>query len=174
MIYLREITESDLPMIHNYRNKETVDSLGSTFRFVNMETDQKWYQSYLASRDKNVRCAICMNDTDKAIGVVYIVNIDPFNRTCGAGIIIGNTEYRGKGLGKKALAMAIKHAFVDLGIQRVEGKIIESNNASRKMAAALGFKEEGIVRQSLFKNGEFHNQVQVGLLKEDFIDISET
>jgi RimJ/RimL family protein N-acetyltransferase len=46
--------------------------------------------------------------------------------------------------------------------------ILEGNTASLKMCEKCGFQVEGVLRQSIFKQGRFHSQVVLSLLQEEF------
>jgi hypothetical protein len=47
-IYLRELTRDDIKTINVWRNNKTlVDQLGAPFRYINMETDEQWFEQYM-------------------------------------------------------------------------------------------------------------------------------
>jgi len=168
MIYLREITERDLDAINKYRNnKDLTDLLGGVFRFVNIEADQKWLQSYQGSRDRNIRCAICLEDSDELIGVVYLLDIDWISRVAELGIFIGEEKYRGKGIGKEATTKMLKHGFLNMGLHKIYLKVLECNERAINLYKCIGFKEEGVLRQDVYKNGEYHNLKLMSMLKKE-------
>ena len=42
------------------------------------------------------------------------------------------------------------------------------------MHEKTGYKKEGLMRESVFKNGQFQNQIRMSLLKEDFYNTENT
>ena len=59
MYRLRELERKDLLEIYNWRNDVAViNYLGAPFRYINLEVDEKWFDSYMCSRNNCVRCAI--------------------------------------------------------------------------------------------------------------------
>lgn len=46
--------------------------------------------------------------------------------------------------------------------------VLESNIQSVKMLVKLGYRQEGVLRHSVYKNGRYNNQVILSILKEDF------
>lgn len=171
MIYLREITRSDIPAINSWRNdKPTVDLLGSVFRYINIETDENWFDNYLKNRNNTVRLAVCMDGSIEIIGMVNLHHIDHLNMSAEFSLQIGNTTERGKGIGLQATKMLIHHAFYDLNLQRIYAYVLESNIASRKMFTKAGFEEEGLLKSSVYKNSKFRDQIIFALLKKDFKD----
>jgi diamine N-acetyltransferase len=171
MIYLRELTRADIGIINEWRrDKKVQSSLVSPFRYVNIETDDKWFNDYLAGgRANNVRCAICLRKTKEIVGVVYLLNIDYVSRSADVGMMIGKKELQNKGIGVFALKIMLDHAFIDLNLHRVYSAPLEYNDRSIKVAEMLGFRREGTLRESAYKEGKYHNQIVMGLLKHEYL-----
>ncbi len=171
-IYLRELTYEDIKTLNKWRNdKELIDQLGSPFRYINIETDEKWFEQYMNNRGTQVRCAIIEEKTNEFIGVVYLTDIDTINRTGFYGILIGEKKHQGKGYGTLALLKILEHSFYNLNLNKVFGFFREENVRSINVAQRCGFLEEGTMRQHVFKNGEYKNIVIMGILKEEFVHL---
>ena len=172
MIYLREITKSDLPIINKWRNdRNIVDMLGSPFRFINIETDENWFQEYQNHRDRSIRLAICDIDTNSIIGVVYLTDIDWINRTARYNIMIGETAYQNKGVGKSATDLMLEHAFNDMNLHKLWLRVLENNLKAISLYEKCGFIKEGVNRQHIFKNGMYVNLIAMGILKEEWVSL---
>ena len=90
------------------------------------------------------------------------------NRSAEFAIILGDKEYWGKGIGKEASSLIVKHGFEQMNLHRIYCGTSEENIAMQKLAASLGFKEEGRSRQEMFKNGSFKDVIRYGLLSDEF------
>ncbi len=168
-ILLREISKEDLPTINQWRgDRSLVDSLGSPYRYVNMETDEEWFRHYQNHRDREVRLAICVGDARKVVGAVYLTSIDHVSRNAEFSILIGDTRHQGKGIGSEATRMMLDHAFRNLNLHRVYLTVLESNARAREMYTKHGFKVEGVLRDAVFKNGTYVNFVLMSLLRSEF------
>ena len=77
-------------------------------------------------------------------------------------------EYEGKGIMHKCLVTFIQYLFDKLSLNKIEIHFVPSNKRSAKVAAGLGFKTEGIIRQSIIRNGMPEDMVVTGLLKSEF------
>ena len=132
---------------------------------VNMK---KWVADSIVNSSKNLKLAICLKENDKYIGNIYLTDIDYKNRNAGYSIIIGEKEYWGKGLAKESLMIILTHAFINLGLVRVYARYLKDNLASINVAKKCGFKEEGILRKAVFKNGEYHDLNIMSIIREDF------
>jgi len=170
MIYLRELTGADVAIINEWRrDKELLSHLVAPFRYINMETEQKWFDDYLTKRDNNLRCAICSTKTNEIVGAVYLLNIDHVSRSAELGILIGKRELLNKGVGFFAMKLMLDHAFLNLNLHRVYAAILEYNERSIHVAETLGFHREGVLRESVYKDGKYHNQVPMGALKHEYL-----
>ena len=82
MLKLRELERKDLKIINEWRNDPNLISfLGPPFRFINIEVDEKWFDTYMANRAVNVRCAIVDDSDDIIKGVVSLNSIDYLNQS---------------------------------------------------------------------------------------------
>ena len=118
-----------------------------------------YLQSKLIS-DKDVLFAIealLPNNEHAHIGNVGLHDIDFIHSRCILGIIIGEKEYRGKGLGKHSWEFITNHAFNMLNLHKIYAYIFEDNISSRKCASACGYIQEAKLTDHYFRNGHYHN-----------------
>lgn len=101
---------------------------------------------------------------------MYLTGIDYINRTAESHILIGNKDYWGKGYAREALLQILKYGFEEHGLNRIEAHINADNFASLKMHTKCGYKKEGILRQALYKHGEFKDVVVMSILKEELLE----
>jgi ribosomal-protein-alanine N-acetyltransferase len=73
----------------------------------------------------------------------------------------------GQGIVPFALAAACDHAFLVLGLHRVEVNIRPENIASLRVVEKLGFHEEGLRRRYLHIDGEWRDHRSFALTTED-------
>jgi len=167
-IYLREILREDLPIINRWRaDNQLVNLLGTAFRYVGIEVDSKWFDSYLETRQNNIRLAICLTEQDKLLGGVYLLGIDWVNRSAEFAIQIGEQEEQGKGIGELATQMVVRHAFNDLNLYRLHLNVLATNSRAIKLYHKVGFIEEGLLRHAVYKNGVPHDLIIMALLKNE-------
>ncbi len=165
-VLLREISINDVPSINSWRNdKALVEQLGSEFRYVNIDTDKKWYENYQASRDRNVRLAITMDECDTILGVIYLLDINWISRNCEFAIQIGDPKSLSKGLGYEASMQALDYAFNDLNLHRIYLTVLEENKRAIGLYEKLGFVVEGNLQESLYKKGLYKNQLLMAILR---------
>lgn len=98
-------------------------------------------------------------ETEAPIGQILLNGISHVHRNCEFSIRIGETEYRGKGLGTEALHLMIDHAWNDLGLHRVELSVFADNNPARRAYEKAGFVIEGVKREAAFVDGAWRDVV---------------
>lgn len=170
MLTLREISHDDLTDINKMRNDiEIVSCLVAPFRYINYDTDQKWFEDYMKNRSHNVRCVLCAKDEPANIlGYVGLLNIDYISRKSDFYIQIAKKN-QGKKYGYTAIVLILQHAFYNLNLNRVELVVLEYNERAIRLYEKAGFKKEGLQRQAVYKNGKYENLIFMAILKEDFI-----
>jgi UDP-4-amino-4,6-dideoxy-N-acetyl-beta-L-altrosamine N-acetyltransferase len=170
MYKLRELVRNDLCKINQWRNDPDVISyLGSPFRYICEEVDEKWYDCYLKNRDLNVRCAIVRGDDAKNIlGLVSLININHINRSAEFHLMIGDANHRGKGLGFFATNEILNHAFQNLNLNRIQLEVLNTNEAAKNLYIKSGFIQEGLCRQAIYKTGVYQDTCIMAILRQEF------
>jgi ribosomal-protein-serine acetyltransferase len=74
----------------------------------------------------------------------------------------------GKGIISAACRVLIGYAFDELHLNRAEIRCATSNLRSAAIPERLGFRKEGVLRQSEFRDGQLHDFSIYGLLAEEW------
>ena len=81
-------------------------------------------------------------------------------------------DYWGKGITTEAVSSVLNLAYsggLPCGVlNRIQADAVPGNIASEKVLLKLGFKEEGIRRQSGYWKGKYHDLKCFSLLREEF------
>jgi len=167
-VYLRAFEPDDYKTTIKWHNDNEIwKMVGGPKYFVSTEYEKKWIEDTIWNKDQ-IKLGICLKENDKLIGSCSLSKIDMLNRSAVIGIMIGNNKYWGKGLGSEAILLLSDFAFSERGFNRIWAYILESNIASQKMFKKCGYKIEGLLRQSIYKNGKFQNLVIMSILQEEF------
>lgn len=168
-IFLRELEVGDLPRVNAWRNDpDVIRLLGANFMFIGLGIDQKWFENYVANRAAAIRLAIIVADANLCIGLVNLTSIHAINRSAEFSIMLGDKAYWSQGVGYQATLQILRHAFDDLNLHRIHLTVLEDNTRARRLYQKIGFKEEGVKHEAVYKAGKFLNVVELALLKRDF------
>jgi RimJ/RimL family protein N-acetyltransferase len=99
---------------------------------------------------------------------VDLFRIDERNRSATVGLGIWRAEDRGKGYGYDALQALMRWSFDHLNLHRVELSCDPENHPARAIYEKVGFVLEGRRRKQHFQRGDYHDELIMGLLREDF------
>lgn len=105
------------------------------------------------------------------IGVMGVHRIDWVHRTCTTGAIIGEKDFWGKGFGTDAKMYLLKYIFDDLNLYKVCSTVIFYNKRSLNYSLHCGYKVEGTRRKHIFKDGKYHDLIELGLFRNEWFPI---
>ena len=72
-------------------------------------------------------------------------------------------DYRGRGIGARLIDQALTRAFAT-GFVRVELSVRADNQRAVQLYEKVGFVREGLLRDAVFVDGEFHNTIAMALI----------
>jgi [ribosomal protein S5]-alanine N-acetyltransferase len=103
---------------------------------------------------------------DNLLGAVGLHNLDPETGRCSAGYWVA-APARGRGVAQRGLQLLSGFAFDTLGVKRIELWIEPVNAASLRVAEAVGFTREGLLRSYMRVGGERRDMLMYSLLPGD-------
>ncbi len=136
-------------------------------RGLTLEDEIEWYERQ-AKDSNSIVFAILTLPEKKLIGDCGLHGIDLKNRTGIYGIFIGDKDYWGKGYGTDATRTLLRFAFEQLGLNRVELEVFDYNPRAVRAYEKAGFRRDGVRRQALYRDGEFHDIYLMGILRADW------
>jgi ribosomal-protein-alanine N-acetyltransferase len=106
---------------------------------------------------------------DALLGGLTIGNVRRGVAQCGTlGYWMGEA-FAGQGYMSKGVRAALRHAFVELRLHRIEAACAPHNDRSRRLLERMGFEHEGFARAYLLIDGAWQDHVLFGLLDSDFL-----
>ncbi len=144
----------------------------STTRFLHMgiysyENEVDWYEN-VARSTTNSYFAIYELPTYRPIGGVNLHSIDRLHRKAELGIMIGEPDARGKGLGTEAVMLMCDFGFNALGLHSIMLLTSGWNIAGPKAYVRAGFKEIGRRREARWFMGRYWDDVYYDILASEF------
>lgn len=127
-------------------------------------------KKYIIEKNKDAASAqFSINTLDGVhIGAVGLNKIDYQNRKAVFGIFIGDKKYWGQGMGTEASHLILDFGFRKLKLHRIYLQVFAFNIRAIKSYRMLGFAKEGTMRNSLYRDGLFHDEIAMGILRYEF------
>ncbi|WP_425238040.1 GNAT family N-acetyltransferase [Ulvibacterium sp.] len=102
-------------------------------------------------------------------GCTRYMNIDWKNKVLHIGSTWIGREFQGTGLNSNVKFLMLQHAFEEIDFEKVEFRIDERNERSRKAVEKLGAKLEGILRENVYLlDGFKRNTCCYGILHHEW------
>lgn len=89
------------------------------------------------------------------IGVAYADQLGAGCRRARVSVTIAERAYRGRGLGRASLNLLLHYLFTRRGVHRVMAEAFGFNQAWRHLLATSGFRQEGCLRDYLYRDGTY-------------------
>lgn len=167
-VILRAIEREDLPLLQRWSNDPDVQyQLGGWHFPSSVAVMERWFES-LQSDELNQRFAI---DTEQhgLIGTANLVNINWKDRNAFHGMLLGDKDIRGQGYGTDTVMAIMRYAFEELGLERLDGSILEYNEASLRLyLGRCAWKEEGRKKNWYWRKNRFWKKIIVGINRDDY------
>lgn len=162
-IYLRLMTLEDTEQIVAWRNSDSVRQNFIYQALFTKESHENWIKTMIDT-GKVVQMMICEKDTGRAVGSVYVRDIDPVHQKAEYGIFIGEEDARGKGYGTVAAKLMIRYCFEKLKLHRLFLRVYADNGQAIRSYEKAGFVKEAYLHDDVFVNGRFRDIVLMGIL----------
>lgn len=173
LVTLRALEPGDMEALRSYHNDPEIANLivGWSFPISSVE-QQRWYERTVGDH-VNQRFAI-ETELDGFIGISTLTNISLKYRSAFHSILIGKKEMRGRGYGTDTVMATMRYAFEELGLERLDGEIVETNTPSRKLyIEKCGWVVEGRRRRAVFRKNQWFDTLVVGILREEYFGLIE-
>lgn len=171
LVRLRELRDDDLPTLTGWWSDPAVATYQNSGpvhpRPQPSVADmlKKW-----SSNDGNdVALVVTTMDGDEVAGHAALHSIGLKDRCASLGIMMGPAFQR-RGLGTDATRVLLRYGFTELGLHRVQLEVFSYNARAIASYRKAGFVEEGRRRQSLFRSGQWHDEVLMSLLRCEWTD----
>ena len=128
------------------------------------------YLSYLQNRYKTgdfYDWGIICKDSGKMIGTCGFTRFFFPHNGAEIGYVI-NPEYCGRGIATEVVGRVVRYGFEKLELERIEGKFMIENDASRRVMEKNGMIFEGVRRKGMLIKGSYRDIGVCAIIREDF------
>ena len=167
-VVMRELRRSDAMSLFAMLNSEEVSrfispppsTIEGFERFIDWTLRQRIAGAYVCF-------AVTLSDDDTAIGLFQVRQLEADFGTAEWGFALGSA-YWGTGLFQEAAELVLQFAFETIGVHRLEARAAVQNGRGNGALRKLGAIQEGVLRKSFHKNGEYVDQALWAILADDW------
>jgi RimJ/RimL family protein N-acetyltransferase len=167
-VTLRELRVSDAPSLFAMLTTQEVA------RFISPPpTTVEGFERFImwANRERaagNYACfAVVPHGMDTAVGLFQVRQLEPGWGTAEWGFAIGSAFW-GTGLFSEGAELVLDFVFETLNVHRLEARAALQNGRGNNALRKLGAVQEGVLRRSFLRNGEYMDQALWSILSEDW------
>ena len=167
---LRAIERGDILRFVKWLNDPEVRRYLAMYMPLSQAEEEKWFERQL--EDQNSKVFAIETEEGVHIGNIGLHNIDWKNRKAILGIFIGEKEYWGQGYGSDAIRALLGFAFREMSLHRVYLSVYDYNERAIRCYEKCGFRHEGRLRKAHFSDGRYHDELMMGILREEFEELN--
>lgn len=162
---VRPMAPADLENVLAWRNHPDVRRFMLTQREITLDEHLRWFDR---ARQDPLKCLLIFETDSQPLGFVN------FSRLTGGGIADWGfyaAPQAPKGSGKRLCSMALNHAFTQLKLHKICGRVLACNRRSIHLHKFLRFQEEGVLRDQHFDGERYRHVICFGLLSHEWQSI---
>jgi len=165
---LRAIDRDDLPRYVVWLNDLEVIHHLKTYPSLNLEDETDWYEQQRKD-GSTLNLAIVVSDEERHIGSVSLMKINQREQNAELGIMIGDKTRWGQGYGREAILLLLDYGFTTLNLHRIYLRVDASHTPAIRCYLSCGFVEEGRLRDVVFRQGRFEDQLIMSVLRPEYL-----
>ncbi|SFM98493.1 Protein N-acetyltransferase, RimJ/RimL family [Formivibrio citricus] len=168
-LYLRPLESEDADGPYpSWLNDQEICS-GNSHHVLPYSRDaaRDYIRSLVAHRDQ-LTLAIVLREGQQHVGNIALQKWDRLGRSAEFAILLGERSCWGTGIGFEAAKLVLTHGFTAMNLHRIHCGTFADNAGMIALAKKLGMSEEGRRREAVFKDGQFVDVVEFGLLKNEY------
>jgi diamine N-acetyltransferase len=168
---LRAIDREDLPRYVAWLNDLDVTDHLKPYLPFNLDDETDWYESQRKD-SAGQHFAIVISAENLHIGSISLMKINQREQNAELGIMIGDKTRWGQGFGREAIQLLLPFGFATLNLHRIYLRVDASHAAAIRCYTGCGFIEEGRLRETIFRQGRFEDQLVMSVLRSEYLQDS--
>jgi UDP-4-amino-4,6-dideoxy-N-acetyl-beta-L-altrosamine N-acetyltransferase len=152
-------------MVREWRNRPEVAKYMFSDHVITPEEQEAWFHKISHDQGYKIWIIVC-DGVD--VGLANLYNIDFRNSRCYWGSYVAAPALRGKGIGSFVEFLVLTYVFDHLQLHKLCCEVMAFNRSAIDVYRSFGFKEEGVLRDHVFKAGSRHDVVVLGILREEW------
>lgn len=167
-VYLRPVRQEDLP---DLAARENNISIISEYNFFGLHQENGREKRFLEDGLLSAQYGTLMIVAREGDQVVGDMSYHPVRYGPNDGSLAYNfgivllPEHRGKGYGVEAQRLLAEYLFAVYPVKRVEATTDITNIPEQRALEKAGFTRDGVMRQSQWRNGDWHDMVVYSKLR---------
>jgi RimJ/RimL family protein N-acetyltransferase len=169
-IRLRALEDDDLPdLVRWWRDPEWAVLQQLTVRPRPAGDVVEQFRRWSANSGAGGDVGFCVVDrsSGRLVGHATLYGATVLTRAATLTVMIGS-EHVGVGYGTDAVRTLVDYGFREMGLHRIQLHVFADNARARATYRKVGFVEEGVLRETVFHDGAFRDEVAMSVLAHEW------
>jgi RimJ/RimL family protein N-acetyltransferase len=157
---LRPLQKSDAQDIYENAN----DPVIAKYTTIPQPYTLQMAEEFILKAQKNLKVQesyeLGIEHSGRIVGMMSLMHVNREDRNAEIGYWVGQ-RFHGRGIGSEALALMLE-------LERIYARVFHPNETSAKLLERAGFKYEGRSRRTKCKNGEWMDDLNYAILRNEF------
>ena len=173
-VYLRGLEKNDLSNLKKWISDEKVTKFLETGYFP--PSDEKLFEQYENEMklQKDVSFLVLSKKENIPIGWGGLYEINWIKRSAELRFFIGETKFWKITAALESEKLLLQYAFEKLNLHKVTGGANVENKGSWKIIERIGFVKDGVLRDSVFRNGRYYDVYTYSMLEDEYVKLYGT
>jgi RimJ/RimL family protein N-acetyltransferase len=111
--------------------------------------------------------AIVRREDEAVLGEAVLNEFSADDESANFRIALGKPEYFGRGYGTEATRLVVRYGLDEAGLHRISLQVFDFNPRAQRVYEKCGFIPEGVERDALNWDGEWHDALRMSILATD-------
>ena len=170
-VYLRTLAPEDLDHLSEWAEDPFIERMVGS-EFLNSykhvyDKDPSFYDACLMDSTQVVLVIEANPEWPRPIGLARLFNIHLLEGYAFLEVMLTDAKALRRGFGVEAGKLISYYGVDVLGLRRIEAKVYEYNRLSANSLRRNGFRQEGILRQAGYQDGQCWDMLVFGILKHE-------
>ena len=166
LCYISPLSEDETETYYRWINDTEITDNLLIIPPKTLNEEAQWVQG-VKDRDNSIIFNIRAED-DGLIGNIGLEAISSVNRNAEFGILIGEKEYWGRGIGTEATKLILLYGFYYLNLHSIFLKVYAFNKRAIKAYEKAGFTRDGKIRDGVFHKGKYYDILIMSIIRDEW------
>lgn len=171
-IFLRPIETKELPKIVPLLEKWVNDEIVTHYMFTGQRPKNARqvisdFKKEIEAEDNAVFLVVDIK-SKKPIGYAGLYDINFTARKAEFKIIIGETNFWGRGCGTEATEILAYYGFDRLNLNRIYLGFTANNEGAGRAYEKAGYCYEGTLKEDIYRNSRYYDSIRMAVLRKDY------
>jgi RimJ/RimL family protein N-acetyltransferase len=169
-IRLRGPERADIPMYVRWFNDPEVTAGLLMVLPMSQATEEQWFDEMMGrgAFERPLVIETQVGQEWRAIGNCGYHNLDWRVRQAELGITIGEKDYWNQGYGSETMQLLLRFGFNTMNLNRIYLRVYANNPRAIRCYEKVGFVHEGCLRQALYRDGQYIDELVMGVLRAEW------